>query len=128
MRPEFLDHVVLEVRDVERSLTFYVDLLGLKPERLEEFREGKAPFVSLRAGPSLIDLFPSRDPKPGPPHFCLAFHDSIAEVAAQLERAGFRPEEPTIRFGARGMGQSLYIRDPDGHQVELRSYYPEKPS
>ena len=54
-----LDHIVLEVRDPGRSLTFYDSILGLGRVREREFLRGEAPFVSVRINEhSLIDLFP----------------------------------------------------------------------
>lgn len=122
MTPDRLDHLVLEVKDVERSLTFYCDVLGLKAERLTEFREGHAPFVSLRVGQSLIDLFPSESPIDGPNHFCLAFQDPIETILDTLRQGGLSPTTPDRRFGAEGMGLSVYVDDPDGHTVEIRTY------
>jgi glyoxylase I family protein len=52
-----LDHVVLWVADPNRSLEFYVKVVGLTPVRADEFREGKAPFPSVRvSSDSIIDL------------------------------------------------------------------------
>ena len=42
-----LDHIVLNVFDVERSLAFYIDVLGLQGERVAEFRAGKVGFPSV---------------------------------------------------------------------------------
>ena len=57
------DHVVLNVADVERSLAFYCDELGLEPERVEEWRRGEAPFPSARASATtVIDLVVDRAP------------------------------------------------------------------
>ena len=41
-------------------------------------------------------------------------------MRAQLEAAGLAPGELAERYGAEGMGPSLYIRDPDGNTVELK--------
>eukprot|EP01041_Mallomonas_annulata_P019323 gene19322-biopygen12402 len=48
MRVLELDHVVFRVADMERSVQWYRDLLGLEVVRLEEWRRGEAPFVSVR--------------------------------------------------------------------------------
>jgi len=59
MKPTAIDHVVLTVPDVERTLAWWRDELGLEPVRLDEWRRGEALFVSLRiSGDTLIDLFP----------------------------------------------------------------------
>src|ERR671914_2947704 len=58
-----MDHIVLNVPDIERSMAFYTRVLGLEPERWEEFRQGKVPFPSVRVSlETVIDLFPM---KPG---------------------------------------------------------------
>ena len=58
-----MDHIVLNVPDIDRSMAFYTQVLGLESERWEEFRQGKVPFPSVRVSPeTVIDLFPM---KPG---------------------------------------------------------------
>jgi catechol 2,3-dioxygenase-like lactoylglutathione lyase family enzyme len=54
-----LDHIVLNVGDIDRSLKFYTEVLGLKGERVDEFRAGKVSFPSVRiTDQTIIDLFP----------------------------------------------------------------------
>ena len=122
MTPFGIDHLVLEVANVDRSLAFYHDLLGLPCVRLDEFRAGTAPFVSLRVGSSLIDLFVSPTPGKGPHHFCLEFFEDIETLLSVVQNAGWNPGLPQTRYGAKGAGQSFYLVDPDGHRVEIRSY------
>ena len=56
-----MDHIVLNVSDIERSLTFYTEVLGLKGERVEEFKSGKVGFPSVRINDgTIIDLFPTK--------------------------------------------------------------------
>jgi len=117
-----LDHVVLEVRDVDAALRFYCDALGLTGERVDEFRSGSAPFPSVRAGGSLIDLFASATPGPGPNHFCIEVADGPEALLADLAARGVPVERPGRRYGARGEGFSVYVRDPDGHTIEVRTY------
>ena len=58
-----MDHIVLNVPDINRSLAFYMDVLGLEPERLDQFRRGEVRFPSVRvSSDTVIDLFPM---KPG---------------------------------------------------------------
>ncbi len=122
MKATALDHIVLEVRDVDRSLEFYQGLLGMPAERLEAFRRGEVPFSSVRLGGLLIDLFVSADPGPGPNHFCVEVDATATQMVADLDAAGVPHTEPGRRFGARGDGTSVYVHDPDGHQVEIRTY------
>jgi len=53
-----LDHFVLRVRDLDASLAFYRDVLGLPIQFLEEYRTGQRPFVSARVGTQLLELVP----------------------------------------------------------------------
>lgn len=122
MKAVAMDHLVLEVRDVDRALGFYRDVLGLPAERLDRFRRGEVPFPSVRVGPLLIDLFVVPDPGPGPNHFCLEVDASPVDLVSALDAAHIAHTEPGFRFGARGDGTSVYVHDPDGHQVEIRTY------
>lgn len=125
-----LDHVVVRVADVERALRFYRDCLGCAEER----RVDELGLVQLRAGTSLVDLVDLAGPLGrlgGPPpgegggpnvdHFALdleAFDE--AGLRAHLEAHGVTPGEVGRRYGSRGMGPSMYVRDPDGNVVELK--------
>lgn len=124
-----LDHIVLRVRDLERSLSFYRDMLGLPIEFLDDYRAGARPFVSARVGGSLVDLVPdpSFDPRAGATaggflHFCVRVSGPVAEAVAALRRRGVEvlEEQPAMRMGASGLGASVYVRDPDGYVVELK--------
>ena len=54
-------------------------------------------------------------------HFCLQLARFDAEaISAQLREGGFEPGEVGQRYGAQGMGPSLYVKDPDGNTVELK--------
>jgi catechol 2,3-dioxygenase-like lactoylglutathione lyase family enzyme len=128
-----LDHIVLNVRDIDRSLHFYTDVLGLPAERVDEFRAGKIGFPSVRINEStLIDLFPSaRDNAPAPAgyaenlnHFCLVWEaDKVEEVIDYLKGHGIETERPPSHaWGAQGRGTSIRVRDPDDNLVELRVY------
>ena len=124
-----IDHVVLRVRDVQRSLRFYCDVLGCHVEREVE----KLGLIQLRAGSALIDLVDLEKPigrlGGAPPgkggrnvdHFALRIEPFEPEkLTAHLEAHGIEPAEIDQRYGAEGMGPSMYIRDPDGNVVELK--------
>lgn len=124
-----LDHIVLRVSDVERSLAFYCGVLGCEEER----RIDALGLIQLRAGAHLIDLVDVNAPlgKSGGAaagregrnvdHFALQVEPFDAdEIGAHLRAHGVEAGEVSERYGAQGMGPSLYITDPDGNVVELK--------
>lgn len=122
-----MDHIVLVAADVERSLAWYMVELGLAPVRVEEWRAGAAPFPSVRVNDgTIIDIVPDGGYPVGPgrgnvDHFCLV----VAPTDLDAVKASGRFEVvdgPAVRYGARGDGTSLYVKDPDGNTVELRHY------
>jgi catechol 2,3-dioxygenase-like lactoylglutathione lyase family enzyme len=124
-----LDHIVLNVKDAERSLEFYHRCLGLAAERVDEWRRGALPFPSVRINAAtLIDLVHdgagADRHSPNLAHFCLVTEDNdLSAVAAELTSAGVSIETgPVTRSGARGNGLSIYFRDPDQNLIEVRTY------
>jgi catechol 2,3-dioxygenase-like lactoylglutathione lyase family enzyme len=122
LRVVALDHVVLNVADVERSLAFYCDELGLAPERVEEWRRGEVFFPSVRVDErTIIDLLAAPRTGQNTDHVCLVVEP--IDLAAVAASGRFEVVDgPATRFGARGDGTSLYVKDPDGNTVELRHY------
>ncbi len=120
------DHLVLRCRDVEASLRWYVEVLGLPPVRVGEWRDGTAPFPSIRISPeSIIDLIPATGTitENNVDHFCVvADRASVDAVVAGAGTMFNVVDGPGTRFGARGVGWSVYVTDPDGNVVEIRSY------
>ena len=122
MRVHELDHIVLDVTDVERSLAWYTDLLGLAPDRVDEWRAGEAPFPSVRINDRcIIDLFATAPTGENMNHVCLVVDPDDVDAIAADDRFDLI-DGPVPRWGARGDGRSVYVRDPDGNTVELRSY------
>ena len=129
-----LDHIVLNVSDIDRSLQFYSEVLGLQGERVDEFRAGKVGFPSVRinAG-TIIDLFPKKDNSRSVTdeknngnlnHFCLVAgaNDFTGIVDYLNENKISVREGPVSRWGARGRATSVYFLDPDGNDIEIRCY------
>jgi glyoxylase I family protein len=122
LRVAELDHVVLRCRDQARMLDFYTRVLGLREERRIE----SMGLIQLRAGASMIDLVPAASPRIesgyNVDHFCLGIETADMEAAARYLRShGVEiADGPAMRYGARGMGMSIYIRDPEGNVVELK--------
>jgi catechol 2,3-dioxygenase-like lactoylglutathione lyase family enzyme len=123
-----LDHIVLNVKDIERSLDFYANVLGLKIERLEEFRAGKIGFPSARINEhTIIDLFPAKAAAERPGnlnHFCLVVgKDDFGGIVDYLKDNGVAIlNGPISRWGARGRATSVYFHDPDENEIEIRCY------
>ena len=123
------DHTNWRVRDLEASLRFYRDVLGLAPFGLEEYRREERPLVSLRVTESFIlHLTPDpafeRTSTGGYDHLALLVEGAERdEVATYLESEGVEIEKKFDSItGARGEGPALYVRDPDGYRIELKFY------
>jgi catechol 2,3-dioxygenase-like lactoylglutathione lyase family enzyme len=128
-----MDHIVLNVRDMDRVLDFYTNVLGLETERLEEFRQGKVPFPSVRINAdTVIDLFPAaatategqKTSLASLNHFCLVIEKTdMQRVIEHLQQHGVAIEQgPVPRWGSRGNGTSIYFNDPEDRQIEIRYY------
>jgi catechol 2,3-dioxygenase len=123
MKAHYLGHVVFYVKDLERSLAFYRDLLGFK-EVGRVFNGAAAALTSGRTHHELLLIQVGEAPPPpagrrlGLYHIGIKVGDSLDELRAaknELERAG-------IEIGGMSdhtVSQSLYLRDPDGNEVEL---------
>jgi len=133
-----LDHIVLNVKDIDRSLKFYTEVIGLEGERVAAFQNGKVGFPSVRINETtIIDLFPSKE-NPGAPtgeklsgnlnHFCMVTGaDDFAGIIDYLKENKIAIREgPVSRWGARGQAISVYFLDPDGNEIEIRTYGEQK--
>jgi catechol 2,3-dioxygenase-like lactoylglutathione lyase family enzyme len=125
-----LDHIVLNVRDVDATAAWYQRVLGM---RREEFGSGRR--TALKFGNQKINLRPAdADPavwvtgpndRPGAGDLCFIAIRAPAQVIAHLRDCGVPIlEGPVRREGALGPMQSVYCRDPDGNLVEIAAYPP----
>ena len=125
-----IDHLVLRVADLSRMRAFYCAVLGCQLER----EVPALGMVQLRAGRSLLDLVEVAGPlgsaggaAPGDggrnvDHFCFGIQDfDAARVRAYLADQGYPTNPPEQRYGARGLGDSIYVTDPEGNTVELKA-------
>ena len=118
-----LGHIVLRVRDLERSTRFYTEVLGLR-------KTGEVPglmvFFSAQPNPDSHDLAlmrlgpdaPDADPRRvGLYHFAyqVESEEALAEAYKTLREAGV----PIVGTGDHGVSKGIYIRDPDGIEIEI---------
>jgi len=117
-----VDHIVLVVGDIDRSIEWYTERFDVTVERYDLWRADSSPFVSLRVSDSfLIDLTPGDSTGENVDHFALvtdraSFDSFVGTHGDQIEMG------PSQLSGAQGIGDGAYVRDPDGHRVELRTY------
>ena len=122
MRVQRIDHVVLTVRDVDRTLSFYERALGM---RAMTFAGGRR---ALAFGDQKLNLHQAgkefepkaRTPTSGSADLCFTTDIPLAEVVAHLGSAGVAIElGPIDKTGARRPLRSVYFRDPDGNLIEV---------
>ncbi|MEB3234257.1 MAG: VOC family protein [Cyanobacteriota bacterium] len=124
---EALDHVALTVRDPQASMQWYQQVLGFLPAAMEGLPSGP-PFILRVASGSYLNLFPadSATPSPVPDHNTVAMrhvafrvtYTRMDEVEQELQRRG----QSVMAFDYGPRCRSLFVSDPDGHQVELIGY------
>jgi glyoxylase I family protein len=124
-----IDHAVLRVSDLRKMLNWYCAVLGCRLER----GPGELGLAQLRAGCSLIDLVDIAGPlgeaggaapdgsADNMDHLCLLVEpwDTDA-VLAHLREHAVDVDDIATRYGATGMGPSIYLRDPEGNRLELK--------
>jgi len=123
MKAHYLGHVVFYVRDLQRSLAFYRDLLGFC--EVGRIFDGKA--AALTSGRThhellLIEVGAAPSPPPGRRlglyHIGIKIGDSLDDLRAakkELEGAGVS----ITGMSDHTVSQSLYLADPDGNEIEL---------
>ncbi|VXB01222.1 conserved hypothetical protein [Bacillus sp. 349Y] len=125
---ERLDHVVLTVKNVEESLRFYTEVLGMEKMTFGNGRK------ALAFGNQKINLHEykrefepkSAHPTPGSADWCFITSLDPDSLPKHLTALGIAIEEgPVTRTGALGPICSIYIRDPDNNLIELSTYINE---
>ena len=119
-----LDHLVLTVRDIDRTIAFYASVLGME---VIEFAGGRK---ALKFGQQKINLHPAGEnwetrnhPAVGSADICLISSSSLEQICECLSRYKIRIlEGPVIKSGALGPITSVYFNDPDENLVEVSVY------
>jgi glyoxylase I family protein len=123
-----IDHVVFRVRDLDRAMRFYSEILGARLEKAQE----EIGLWQLRIGTALIDLVPVDGPlgsaggaAPGAEgrnvdHVCFQVSPWDGEAILAFLRGHGIEGEIVSRYGAQGDGPSIYLSDPEGNLLELK--------
>ena len=126
MKITALDHIVLCVTDINRTIVFYERVLGMQAR---EERPGKWSLhfgsnkISLQDAQSAPDI--ARETVPGSGNFCLLTSEPISNVLNALREFGIDiVAGPGERDGATGKLMSVYFKDPDGNLVEISNLLP----
>ena len=120
-----LDHCVVHVSDWQRSNDFYVRVLGAELiQRPKGFAYRFGDTQLNLHGPGFIPAEVARLPvQPGNSDLCFEWQGPIGDAISHLEECNVTVERgPMERFGAKGVGTSVYLRDPDGSLLEFISY------
>jgi catechol 2,3-dioxygenase-like lactoylglutathione lyase family enzyme len=125
VRIDRLDHLVLTVADIDRTIEFYERVLGMTAVT---FGAGRR---ALAFGKQKINLHQvgkeyepkAQSPTPGSADLCFISAAGLDEIDAHLHQAGVSIEAgPVDRTGALGPIRSVYFRDPDGNLIEVSVY------
>ena len=125
-----LDHLVLTVADIDRSISFYRDGLGMRAEQFQP-ADGTTRWA-LTFGSQKLNLHVAEAPfspyavapTPGSADLCFLSDDPLDQWQAHFQAHGIAVVEgPIGRTGATGPITSIYVRDPDGNVVELIEFY-----
>ena len=121
-----IDHLVLNVADLEASAEWYGRVLGLRREIADGrtimwFGAQKLHLRPVDAGQA--EWFTGRHPAPGSDDLCFATDEDVDAITAHLASSGVAIEVGSVeRAGARGAMTSVYCRDPDGSLIEISTY------
>ena len=125
MQVNHLVHLVLTVKDVEKSCLFYSSVLGM---RVITFGTGRKALIFGEQKINLHEYGKEFEPKaasptPGSADLCFITTTPLEEVIAHLTAANVAIiEGPVMRTGARGEIMSVYFRDPDGNLIEVANH------
>jgi catechol 2,3-dioxygenase-like lactoylglutathione lyase family enzyme len=117
-----LDHLVLTVKDLEKTTSFYESVMGMSKE---VFGNGR---VALKYGNQKINLHEfgrefepkANKPVPGSADLCFIVQTPLREAMAHVKNCGVEIiEGPVERTGANGPIRSFYFRDPDLNLIEV---------
>jgi len=121
MKIKSIDHIVIPVSDIDKSLRFYTEVLGMETDTSNQrfavkFGNQK---INLHVGKAQF-LPAAKQPTFGSTDICLLAEGDIEEIKAEVESKGIEIEIGIVqRQGAQGAIRSIYFRDPDGNLIEV---------
>jgi len=128
MEVSAIDHVNIRIPadGVDEAVAFYRDGLGFEPENLDRYRDGERTLFSVRLNEeSIIHIRPVESFTPpdgeGFDHFAIVVNDPIEAVRDRLDDADIPIERDGNPLGATGRAPAVYVRDPFGYLIELKS-------
>lgn len=129
MKVTAIDHLVLTVADISRTVAFYSDVLGMTPQSFTGTDGSRR--TALFFGTQKINLHSvnapfaphARNPMAGTADLCLLTDDDLGKWANHITAFNIKIlEGPVARSGAQGAISSLYLRDPDQNLIEISTY------
>ncbi|KAJ6049922.1 hypothetical protein N7499_011493 [Penicillium canescens] len=128
-----LDHLVLTVRSIPRTVAWYTTYLGMRHEIFTSPLNQAVQRHALIFGSQKINLHQSgkefepkaQDVMPGSADLCFLTDENVETVLAAFEEARIEILEGAKiveRTGAVGKIRSVYVRDPDGNLIEVSNY------
>lgn len=117
-----IDHLVLTVSDIERSVAFYSSVLNMEAVTFGEGRRALR-FGNQKINLQLLGQEPRNRAQVGSGDLCLITRWPLDQVLAQLASQGVEiVEGPVIKSGACGSIESVYLLDPDRNLIEISRY------
>ena len=128
MKLEKIDHVVISVKNLNKTIDFYTNILGMKLEEFSSSLDNNQIRYSVSFGSQKINIHEEKKPiKPnalnpcsGSMDICFISKNKIKDWVHDLVKKGINIEiGPEKKTGALGTILSIYIRDPDFNLIEI---------
>lgn len=128
MKLEKIDHVVITVKDVKKTIDFYTNILGMKLEKFSSSLDDNQFRYAVSFGSQKINIHEeikpikpnALNPSSGSMDICFISKNKINDWVHHLVKKGINIEiGPERKTGALGPILSIYIRDPDFNLIEI---------
>ena len=128
MKLEKIDHVVITVKDLNKTIDFYTNILGMKLEKFSSSLDNNQIRYAVNFGSQKINIHEEEklfrpnaiNPSSGSMDICFISKNKIYDWVHHLEKKGINIEiGPEKKTGALGPILSIYIRDPDFNLIEI---------